>query len=253
MIKLPTRYIGMGYWEIVSRQMSIVTKSQQTKFKEAKVAIIGCGGIGGSVIEQLARMGIGNINLIDKDIFDFSNLNRQLISGLDTLAKEKSYSAKERVRNINPYVNVNAFNEELNEENVEEVIGNSDIVIDALDNLATRVIVSRAANKLKIPYVHGAIHGTMGQISVFTPERKTYEEMFQLPSFDKELTDDVKEEIKKLSHGVHPVIGPIPNIIGCLEAFEAFKYLTGIGEVTYSPKLLSFNILDLSSFNIIEL
>lgn len=193
---MPTRYIGMGYWEIVSRQMSIVTKSQQTRFKEAKVAVIGCGGIGGSVIEQLARMGVGNINLIDKDIFDLSNLNRQLISGLDTLAKEKSYSAKERVRNINPYVNVTAFNEELNEDNVEEVIGNSDVVIDALDNLVTRVIVSRAAKELGIPYVHGAIHGTMGQVSVFTPETKSYEEMFQLPSTNKELDEDIKMKLK---------------------------------------------------------
>ncbi len=86
---MPTRYIGMGYWEIISRQMSIVTKSQQTRFKEAEVTVIGCGGIGGSLIEQLARMGVGKINLIDKDIFDLSNLNRQLISGLETLGKEK--------------------------------------------------------------------------------------------------------------------------------------------------------------------
>lgn len=250
---MPTRYIGMGYWEIVSRQMSIVTKSQQTRFKEAKVAVIGCGGIGGSVIEQLARMGVGNLTLIDKDIFDLSNLNRQLISGLDTLAKEKSYSAKERVRNINPYVNVKVFNEELNEDNVEEVIGDSDIVIDALDNLVTRVIVSRAAKMKEIPYVHGAIHGTMGQVNVFTPETKSYEEMFQLPSNNKELTEDVKDEIKNLNYGVPPVIGPIPNIVGCLEAFEAFKIITGVGEVTYSPKLLTFNILDLASFDLIEL
>ena len=250
---MPTRYIGMGYWEIISRQMSIVTKSQQTRFKDAKIAVIGCGGIGGSVIEQLARMGLGNINLIDYDAFDLSNLNRQLISGLDTLAKEKSYSAKERVRNINPYVNVKAFNEELNEDNVEEFIEDSDIVVDALDNLVTRVIVSRTARKLEIPYVHGAIHGTMGQVSVFTQETKSYEEMFQLPSIDKELTDDVKNDIRKLNFGVPPVIGPVPNIVGCLEAFEAFKIITGIGEVTYSPKLLTFNLLDSSSFNITDL
>ncbi|MBZ9570872.1 HesA/MoeB/ThiF family protein [Methanobrevibacter sp. TMH8] len=250
---MPTRYIGMGYWEIVSRQMSIVTKSQQSRFKDAKVAVIGCGGIGGSVIEQLARMGVGKINLVDKDIFDLSNLNRQLISGLDTLGKEKSYSAKERIRNINPYVEVTAFNEELNEDNVEEVIGDSDVVIDALDNLVTRVIISRAAKKLGIPYVHGAIHGTMGQVSVYTPETKSYEEMFQLPSTNKKLNEEIIEKIKGLNYGVPPVIGPNPNIVGCLEAFEAFKIITGVGEVTYSPKLLTFNILDLSSFNIVEL
>jgi molybdopterin/thiamine biosynthesis adenylyltransferase len=250
---MPTRYNGMGYWEIISRQMSIVTKSQQNMVKNGKVAVIGCGGIGGSVIEQLARMGVGNINLIDKDKFDLSNFNRQLISGLDTLAKEKSYSAKKRVRNINPYVNVNAFNEELNENNVEKIIEDSDVVVDALDNLVTRVIVSRAAKKLDIPYVHGAIHGTMGQVSVFTPKTKSYEELFQLPSINKDLDENLKKDIKKLNIEIPPVIGPIPNIVGCLEAFEAFKILTDIGKVTYSPKILKFNILDLSSFNIVDL
>ena len=250
---MPTRYIGKGYWEIISRQMSIVTKSQQERFKDAKITVVGCGGIGGSVIEQLARMGVGKLNLIDKDIFDLSNLNRQLISGLDTLAKEKSYSAKERVRNINPFVTVKAFNEELNEDNIEEVIEDSDVVVDALDNLVTRVIVSRTARKLEIPYIHGAIHGTMGQVSVFTHETKSYEEMFQFPSINKELDEDTKDKIKNLNYGVPPVIGPNPNIVGCLEAFEAFKIITGIGEVTYSPKLLTFNLLDLSSFNIVDL
>jgi len=249
---MPIRYNQMGYWEIISRQMSIVTKSQQTRFKDAKVAVIGCGGIGGSAIEQLARMGIGNLNLIDKDVFDLSNLNRQLISGLDNLAKEKSFSAKERVRNINPYVKVQAFNEELNENNVEEVIEDCDVVVDALDNLVTRVIVSRSAKKLNIPYVHGAIHGTMGQVSVFTPETKSYEEMFQLPSINKELNEDVKNDIKQINQEIPPVIGPITNIVGSLESFEAFKLITGIGDVTYSPKLLTFNILDLSSFDLVE-
>lgn len=250
---MPERFIGMGYWEIVSRQMSIVTKSQQKRFKESEITVIGCGGIGGSLIEQIVRMGVGKINLVDKDVFDLSNMNRQLISGLDTLGKEKSYSAEKRVRNINPYVKIKSFNEELNNENAENIIGDSDIIIDALDNLVTRVILSRISAKLDIPYVHGAIHGTMGQVSVFTSKTKSYEEMFNLPSKGKKLDKNTINAINKLNKGVPPVIGPTPNIVGCLEAFEAFKLISGIGEVTYSPKLLTFNLLDLSSFNIEEL
>ncbi|KZX12226.1 HesA/MoeB/ThiF family protein [Methanobrevibacter filiformis] len=247
---MPTRFIGNGYWEIISRQMSIVNKSEQEKFKNAKVAVIGSGGIGGSLIEMLARMGVGSLNLVDKDAYDLSNLNRQLIATLDTLGKTKVYSAKERVRTINPYVKVNAFNEELNENNVKKIIGDADVVVDALDNLVTRVIVSRTAKELEIPYVHGAIHGTLGQVTVFTKDTPSYEELFRLPSLGKELTDEVKTDVKSLNKQVPPVIGPVPNIIGNLEAFETYKYITGIGVVTYAPEVLKYNLLDLKSFSV---
>ena len=79
---MPTRYIGDGYWELISRQMSIVTRSQQERFKEAKIAVIGCGGIGGQTIEMLARMGVGQLNLVDEDAFDLSNLNRQTLASI---------------------------------------------------------------------------------------------------------------------------------------------------------------------------
>lgn len=179
---MPTRYIGMGYWEIASRQMSIVTKSQQTKFKESKIAVVGCGGIGGSVIEMLARMGVGELTLIDADEFDLSNLNRQLLSTTETLRKSKSESGKERVRIINPYVKVNVFNEFLDEKNVEKLVGDCDIIIDALDNIVSRIILSRFAKENDIPLIHGAIHGTLGEISVFTKDSKSYEEVLALPS-----------------------------------------------------------------------
>jgi molybdopterin/thiamine biosynthesis adenylyltransferase len=249
---MPTRYIGMGYWEIASRQMSIVTKSQQNKFKESKIAVIGCGGIGGSVIEMLARMGIGELNLIDKDYFDFSNLNRQLLSTTSSLRKSKSETGKERVRKINPYVKVNAFNEELTEKNIEKLTENCDIIIDSLDNLLSRVILSRFAKKNNIPLIHGAIHGTLGQLTVFTKDTPSYEEIFGLPSKGKELNGETIKEIESLTNGVPPVIGPVPNIIGALESFEAYKFITGIGEVQYSPNVFKFDLLNLNSFNSIK-
>ena len=250
---MPTRYIGDGYWEIASRQMSIVTRSEQQRFKDSKITVIGCGGIGGETIEMLARMGIGNLVLVDKDAFDLSNLNRQTLASLSDLGLDKSAVAAEKVRLINPYVNVDIFNEHVDQENIDKIIGDSDIVIDALDNVLTRVIVSRKAKEKGIPYIHGAIHGTQGQITVFLPNTKSYEEMFNLPSIDKELTEEVINDLKNVTSGVPPVIGPTPNIIGCIEAFEAYKIITGIGKVTVAPKILTFDLLDLGSFYLNEL
>ena len=250
---MPERYKGFGYWDIATRQMSIVTRSQQTRFKDAKIGVVGCGGIGGGTILMLARMGLGDLTIIDKDAYDLSNLNRQAISSLETVGVDKSIATKERVRITNPYTKVNAFNEELNEDNIEEVFGDRDIIIDALDNLYTRIIVSRYARENDIPFVHGAIHGTQGQVSVFTKDTKSYEEMFSLPSLGKELNEETQKEISKLTSGVPPVIGPVPNIVGCLEAFEAYKLVTGIGEVTYAPKILNFDLLNLESFKVLEL
>ena len=251
---MPTRYIGDGYWEIASRQMSIVTRSEQERFKDAKITVIGCGGIGGETIEMLARMGIGELVLVDKDAFDLSNLNRQTLATISDLGLDKSAVAAEKVRLINPYVKVTTFNEHIDQSNIDKVIGDSDIVIDALDNVLTRVIVSRTAKEKGIPYVHGAIHGTLGQITVFLPNsEKTYEEMFNLPSIGKELTDKTVEALKNVTSGVPPVIGPTPNLIGCLEAFEAYKIITGVGKVTVAPKILTFDLLDLSSFSLDEL
>lgn len=250
---MPTRYIGDGYWEIASRQMSIVTRSEQERFKDSKITVIGCGGIGGETIEMLARMGVGELVLVDKDAFDLSNLNRQTLASISDLGLDKSAVAKEKVRLINPYVKVTRFNEHIDQTNINKVIEDSDIVIDALDNVLTRVIVSRAAKEKGIPFIHGAIHGTLGQITVFQKDSKTYEEMFNLPSVGKELTDDIINDLKKVTTGVPPVIGPTPNLIGCLEAFEAYKIITGIGKITVAPKILTFDLLDLSSFSINEI
>ena len=239
---MPTRYKEFGYWEIASRQMSIVTKSEQQRFKDAKITVIGTGGIGGQTNEMLARMGLGELTIIDKDEYDLSNLNRQTMASLDTIGISKTEATKDRLRKINPYTKVNAI-----------TLDGADIIIDALDNLFTRVIASRYAMEHDIPFIHGAIHGTQGQITVFTNETPSYEEMFSLPTNGRQLDEETKNELSKLTSGVPPVIGPVPNIIGCLEAMEAYKLITGIGEVAYAPKLLTFDLLDLDSFGTVKL
>ena len=240
------------YWEMIARQVPLVSKKEQEKFKNAKITVIGCGGIGGEAIEMLARMGVGELVLVDEDSFDLTNMNRQTLATMDDLNEDKSETAAKKVKAINPYVKVTNYSEHVNEENIDEIIADSRIVIDALDNVLTRVIVSRKANENKIPFIHGAIHGTLGQITVFLANTKSYEEMFGLPSLGKDLTEEVTEELENVTSGTPPAIGPTPNLIGCLEAMEAYKIITGIGKVTVAPKILTFDLLDLNSFSIDE-
>ncbi len=250
---MPKRYEGMAYWEIVSRQMSIVSKSQQEKLKNSKITVIGCGGIGGAAIEMLARMGVGHLQIVDKDSFDVSNINRQLMSSFYSVGKSKTQVTKETIQAINPFLNVEAFEGELNGSNVEKIVSGSDVVIDALDNLVSRIILSRCAMELNIPFIHGAIHGTMGQLCVFNNETPTYEKLFKLPSQNKELTPEVIGEVLKLSQDIPPVLGPVPNIVGCLQASEAFKIITGKGKSILAPKVLNFDLMRGEPFSVIEL
>ncbi|MEE1128458.1 MAG: HesA/MoeB/ThiF family protein [Methanobrevibacter sp.] len=241
------------YWQIATRQMDLVTKEEQKRFKNTKISVIGCGGIGGQAIEMLARMGVGELVLVDEDSFDYTNLNRQNFATFDNIGLSKSETAKKKVESINPYVKVTSFSEHVDENNIDKILNDSDMVIDALDNILTRIIVSRKANEYKIPFIHGAIHGTLGQVTVFLSNTKNYEEMFNLPSLGKELETEVVEELDKLTSGVPPAIGPTPNLIGCLQAMEAYKIATRIGKVTVAPKILTFDLLDFASFSIDEI
>ena len=250
---MPKRYEGMAYWEMVSRQMSIVSKSQQEKLKNSKITVIGCGGIGGAAIEMLARMGVGNLQIVDKDSFDVSNINRQLMSSFYSVGKSKTQVTEDTIQSINPFIKVESFEGELNESNVEKIVAGSDLVIDALDNLVSRIILSRCARELEIPFIHGAIHGTMGQVTVFNNETPSYEELFKLPSKNNELSTEVIDEVLKLSQDIPPVLGPVPNIVGCLQASEAFKVITGKGKVILAPKVLNFDLMRGEPFSVIEL
>ena len=246
------KYDTSIYWEIINRQKEILNKKEQLKLKNSIITVIGCGGIGGAVIEMLARMGVSHLYIVDKDKFDVSNINRQLMSSLDRVGQAKTDATKEIIVSINPFVEVETYNTELNDANVYEIIGNSNIVVDALDNLKARVISSRCALKLKIPFVHGAIHGTMGQITTFTPETPSYEETFKLSSCGKDLSEEVLMELKKITKEIPPVIGPIPNIVGCLQAFEIVKILIGRGNIITAPDVLIFDLMKKKPFSVVE-
>lgn len=249
---MPTEQEAKNYWEMLDRQKGIINKDEQLNLLNSQITVIGCGGIGGATAEMLARMGVGKLRIVDKDVFEISNINRQLMSNSKSVGRPKTEITKERLKSINPSLKVEAFNQELNDKNVFKILKGSQIVIDALDNLLTRIIVSRCSENLDIPFIHGAIHGTMGQVTVFNRSTPSYEQLFKLPSQGKELTDEIISKVSNLSKEVPPVIGPVPNIVGCLQAFEAVKIITGKGTPIMAPRVLMFDLMKEEVFSIVR-
>ena len=251
-VPMPENNSEKIYWEILDRQKGIIGKEEQLDILNSSVTVIGCGGIGGATTEMLARMGVGKLKIVDKDVFEISNINRQLMSNLKSIGTPKTQATKERLQSINPNIEVETFNTELNGKNVTEILTGSHVVIDALDNILTRIIVGRSAETLDIPFIHGAIHGTMGQITVFNNSTPSYEELFKLPSQGKELNQEIISQISNLSKEVPPVLGPVPNIVGCLQAMEAIKLITRKGTPIMAPHVLIFDLMKEEAFSIVR-
>lgn len=249
---MPRKNDEKTYWEIIDRQKGILDENQQLKLKNSQITVIGCGGIGGATLEMLARMGVGKLRIVDKDVFETSNINRQLMSSTKSIGKPKTDVTKEELLSINPSLEIDAFNEELNDTNVFKILDGSHVVVDALDNLLTRIIVSRCANELDIPFIHGAIHGTKGQVTVINSTTPSYEELFKLPSQGEELSEEIIHKIKALNKEVPPVIGPTPNIVGCIQAFEVLKIITGKGHPLMAPRILIFDLMKADAFSIVR-
>ncbi len=249
---MPEKQEKIDYWKMIDRQTGILNKNEQLKLKKSKITVIGCGGIGGATLEMLARMGVGKLRIVDKDVFEISNINRQLMSKITNIGRLKTEVTLEELRTINPSLEIEEFNEELTDENVYEMLNESHVVVDGLDNLFTRIIVSRCSRELEIPFIHGAIHGTMGQVTVFNINTPSYEELFKSPSQGKELTDEIISRINNLNKEVPPVIGPVPNIVGCIQAFEAVKIITNKGTSLMAPSVLMFDLLKEEAFSVVR-
>jgi len=212
------------------RNIKALSVEESERLKGFKVCVIGCGGLGGHVIEQLGRLGVGCITAVDGDVFEESNLNRQLFSDETVLGKSKAEQAKIRMRSINSGIEVIAVNEFLTENNCEEILKGHDLLIDALDNVATRLIVENAAQKLLIPLVHGAIAGWFGQVSVIMPGQSGYEKIYG----------------GREAKGIENELGNLPftaAAVASIEAAEAVKVLLG-KENTLAGKLLTFDLLN---------
>ena len=152
-----------------TRNIPALTEEECALLLSKRVAVIGCGGLGGHLIDQLARIGVGFLRVVDGDIFEESNLNRQLLSSVPLLGVTKASAAADHIGKVNPSVSAEAVEVFLTEANVRELISGCDVVLDGLDNIPTRRILADACTKAGIPYVYGAIQGWVAQAGICMP------------------------------------------------------------------------------------
>jgi len=209
--------------ERYSRQILLFGEEGQEKLKRAKVTIAGVGGLGCPAALYLTSLGVGRIRIIDRDVVETSNLNRQILHWDKDINKPKVESAYEKLREINKDVEIEKFSVEINEKNVMELLEGSDAVVDAMDNFPTRFLLNEAAVKLGIPFFHGSIYGFEGRVMTIIPGRSACLRCLFSESPPKE---------------VFPVVGPTPGLIAMIQVTEVIKYLTGTGKLLENRYLI---------------
>ncbi len=205
----------------------------QAKLKQAKVAMIGAGGLGAPVGLYLAAAGIGRIGLVDFDVVDASNLQRQVIHGTKDIGRKKLDSAADRMRDINPAIRIDKFDTGLTSENALDILKDYDLVVDGTDNFPTRYLVNDACVLLKMPNVYGSIFRFEGQATVFAYEDgPCYRCLYPEPP--------PPGLVPSCAEG--GVLGILPGVIGVIQATEAVKIILGIGQ-TLKNRLLLYDAL----------
>ncbi|HHZ65136.1 MAG TPA: molybdopterin-synthase adenylyltransferase MoeB [Flavobacteriales bacterium] len=210
----------------------------QEKLKQAKVLVIGAGGLGCPVLIYLAAAGVGTIGIVDFDIVDESNLHRQILYGTSDIGKSKVEAAKAKLQGQNPHINIIVHNSRLTSQNALDIMDDYEIIVDGSDNFPTRYLVNDACVMQKKPFVFGSIFKFEAQISTFNYDGgPTYRCLYPDPPGPGEAP----------SCAEIGVMGVLPGIVGSIQANEAIKIITGAGE-PLSGKLLLFDALS-SSFN----
>jgi molybdopterin-synthase adenylyltransferase len=213
---LPARYL---------RNQNIISTTDQLQLHRSRVAVIGCGGIGGYVIEQLARMGVGTIIAVDPDLFEEHNLNRQLFSSPSTIGLAKVDAAFLRVNEINPAVTLIPQQTAFSQNNGSELLDGCLATVDALDSITTRLELANIAEIMRIPLIHGAIAGWYGQISTQLPGDNTLQRIYSNQTSNK---------------GIEARLGNpsfTPALVASLQAAEVCKVLLGKGDLLCHRKL----------------
>ncbi|QVY67460.1 molybdopterin-synthase adenylyltransferase MoeB [Polaribacter sp. Q13] len=208
----------------------------QLKLKQAKVLVIGAGGLGCPVLQYLTAAGVGTIGIIDDDVVDQSNLQRQILYTIDDIGISKSKTAAKRLSRLNPFVKFDVYNEKLTRENAILLFTNYDIIVDGSDNFSTRYLVNDAAVITNKPLVYGSIFKFEGQVSVFNYQGSgTYRCLYPTPP-----KLDESPNCSEIG-----VLGVLPGIIGSLQANETIKIICGIGAVL-ANKLLIYDSLQMN-------
>ena len=210
----PYRYI---------RNREIISVQEQLKLTESRVAVVGAGGLGGQIIVLLARVGIGHLVVVDFDVFDETNLNRQALCSKKSLRKSKSKVAVDVVHSINPGVDVTPYQVRLDSSNAPEVLFGSDVVVDALDNIPDRFVLERTTKKLGVPLVHGALAGFEGWMMTIFPDDPGLKRLYR--------SEEAKEKDAKAQEAILGVPALTPCIIGTLQAMEVLKIILKRGKI----------------------
>ncbi|MDL2327298.1 HesA/MoeB/ThiF family protein [Ruminococcaceae bacterium OttesenSCG-928-A11] len=205
--------------ERYSRNMAAFSAEELAVIRQKRVLVVGCGGLGGHVLQSLARFGVGRLTLVDGDCFSKSNLNRQLFATARTLGQNKAQACKEALADINPDVEVLACPEMLAAENADALVAGQDIAVDCLDNVPARRLLGECCAKHGVPLVHGAIGGFYGQVANIFPGESLLETIYPANLNTDTLID------KKLGNPAF-----IPQLVGAVQSCEALKILAGCAE-----------------------
>lgn len=207
----------------------------QLKLKNAKVLIIGAGGLGCPALLYLASAGVGSIGIVDFDVVSESNLARQILYTYEDIGQFKAEVAAKKLRKINPFVNIQYWIEKVDSNNIEDLINKYDYILDAPDNFETRYLIEDTCTKFKKTIIHGSVLRFQGQVAVFTPTSSCYRCNFpDIP--DQELTPTCSQI---------GIFGGLTSIIGVMQAMETIKLITNVGEPLVG-KLLYYNSLNQS-------
>ena len=213
-----------------------VGEEGQLKLLDAKVLLLGAGGLGSPAALYLAAAGVGTIGIIDMDVVDESNLQRQILHNLDRVGDRKVDSAKKTLTALNPDVNVVTYDTRLGADNIMDILDGYDVVVDGADNFPSRYLLNDASVKLGIPVVHGSIFRFEGQVTVFDPRNgPTYRDMLPEPP-PPEMAPSCAEA---------GVLGVLPGIVGSVQALEALKLILGVGD-SLRGRLVAFDALEMS-------
>lgn len=198
------------------QQILLFGEEGQERLKNANLFIAGAGGLGSPISIYLAVAGVGTITLVDNDIVELTNLNRQILHDNKDIGRKKTVSAEEKLVALNPDITIKVIDTTINENNAAKLVGKADGIIDAMDNYATRYVLNDIAIKKKIPFFHGAIRGLYGQATTIIPGKTACLRCIFPKAPPKE---------------VFPVVGVTPGFIGMVQATEALKYLVGTGDL----------------------